>query len=64
MGKIKLLEWMRNENGEANLGMASGNKTELDQRERERERETLRKKSNGQNSLKVDDKRNIKKTKF
>ena len=36
MGKIKLLEWMRNENGEANLGMASGNKTELDQRERER----------------------------
>ena len=55
---------MRNENGEANLGMASGNKTELDQRERERERETLRKKSNGQNSLKVDDKRNIKKTKF
>lgn len=62
MGKIKLLEWMRNENGEANLGMASGNKTELDQRERERE--TLRKKSNGQNSLKVDDKRNIKKTKF
>ena len=39
MGKIKLLEWMRNENGEANLGMASGNKTELDQRERERERE-------------------------
>lgn len=27
------------ENGEANLGMASGNKTELDQREREQERE-------------------------
>jgi len=54
------------ENGEANLGMASGNKTELDQREREqeRERETLRKKSNGQNSLKVEDKSNIKKTKF
>ena len=44
MGKIKLLEWMRNENGEANLGMASGNKTELDQRERERERDVEKEK--------------------
>lgn len=45
MGKIKLLEWMRNENGEANLGMASGNKTELDQRERERDVEKEKQRS-------------------
>lgn len=45
MGKIKLLEWMRSENGEANLGMASGNKTELDQRERERDVEKEKQRS-------------------